>query len=132
MTAENFDDDNGLRLETVGSFYIHDFINFSLGISFPLQNVTESFRFENNGPNSGIDINLLWANNITLQNIQTVSLGKMVTVNNSFEISNSETLSTIELQQLKFIGNSLYIQNNSNLANIELNSLKTIGESLVM
>jgi hypothetical protein len=132
MTPENLADSEGLRLESVGSLYIHDcFNNFSLDV-LPLQNITESLIFEDNGPNSGINLDILWANNITLRNVQGFSFEKMVAVNNSFEISNSDNLTTIAFESLHFIGGSFYIQNNPNVEYIGINSLKTIGESFVM
>jgi len=82
---------SGLAMASIGALYIHDNFNLTIGVlSFlRLRNITNSFIFENNGPDSQIVMNLLWANNITLRNVQSIDFQRMIAVNNSFEISNS-------------------------------------------
>ncbi|PMD32393.1 hypothetical protein L207DRAFT_590683 [Hyaloscypha variabilis F] len=124
---------SGLAMASIGSLYIHDNFNLTIGVlSFlRLRNITNSFIFENNGPNSQIVMNLLWASNITLRNVQSIDFQRMIAVNNSFEISNSENLTDIGSDVLGFIGGS-FVQNNPNLQRVGLAGLKSTGGSLVI
>jgi hypothetical protein len=133
MTAENTVN-SGFVVESFGTLYVHDNFGLTIGArSFPhLQNITESFIFENNGPNSQIFMELIWANNITLRNIQLVELNSMIAVNDSFEISNSVNLTGARFPALSLLGGSFYIQNNPILQGVGWGNLTTIGGSLVV
>jgi hypothetical protein len=93
----------GLKgLTSAGSFYIHDCLSL-LGIGLlSLQNITDYFRVEENGPDMGVALGIQWANNIMLRNIQDIYLDHMVAVNGSMEISDSYNLTQTSINTLKF------------------------------
>lgn len=117
-------------LESVGTLYIHDCYNISIGPT-RLQNVTEWLHVEDSTWDLGFTLDIAWANNITLRNVQNVNLDFMVAVNESFEISDSP-LTGIGLESLRFIGGSLYVQNNPDIEAVTINGVGTIGESLII
>lgn len=78
-----------------------------------------------------INLGILWANNIILRNIRSITLDGMVEVNGSMEISDSLNLSEIELGDLRSVGASIYIENNPNLNAIAFPSLTSIGGSFI-
>jgi hypothetical protein len=126
MIGENFW--AGLaRLESVGGLYIHDCPNMSIPRDQPLQNVTNSLVVENNGLDFGIYSNILWIYNMTMRNVQSFELNKLVAVNNSLEISSCDGLTTIDFESLKSIGGDFYVANNPSLTGLGVPSATSIG-----
>ena len=118
-------------LTSAGSFYIHDCLSL-LGIGLlSLQNITEYFRVEDNGPDMEVALGIQWANNLMLRNIQDIYLDHMVAVNGSMEISDSYNLTQISINTLKFVGANIYIENNPNLKFVGLQFLTSIGGSFI-
>lgn len=125
MNAENFRE--GLpRLESIGDLYIHDCTNLSIP-RLSLQNITSSLRVEDNGPDFDIFLDILWAYNITMRNIRSFSLDRMIVVNNSLEISSSAGLTEIGFESLNSIGGDFYVANNPSLTALGIPSVTSIG-----
>lgn len=119
-------------LESVGTLYIPDCYNISVGPT-GLKNITEWLRVEDYTWDLGFNLDILWANNITMRNVQSFGFQFMVAVNNSFEISDSNfTAGGFGFEALRFIGGSLYVQNNPGLEAVTINGVNAIGESLII
>lgn len=129
MTGENLKE--GLaRLQSVGTLYIHNCLNIDLALQ-ALHNITEHLVVEDNGPDTDVVLPIQWANNVTLRNINGLTLDHLVAVNGSMEISNNHNLTSAEIGSLESIGASLYIENNPSLTIVAINSLRSIGGSFV-
>lgn len=125
MTIESFRESFS-PLETIGELYIHDCTNLSL-ISFSLQNITRSLRVEDNGPDFSVMLPIQWAYNITMRNVKSIGLDRMVVVNDSMEISGSDGLTEIDITSLNSIGGDLYVANNPSLTFFAMPSVTGIG-----
>jgi hypothetical protein len=130
ITEENMREGLG-GLQSASVIYIHGCLDLLDILLFALKNITEYFRAEDNGPGMGINLGILWANNVILRNIQSITLDGMVEVNGSMEISDSLNLTEIELGDLRSVGASIYIENNPNLNAIAFPSLTSIGGSFI-
>jgi hypothetical protein len=126
ITTENFAR-GWAGVESVGDLYIHDCPNMSIPLYAPLQNITNSLVVENNGLNFGFSSNVLWIYNMTLRNVQSFGLNKLVAVNNSLEISNCDGLTDVDFESLKLIGGDLYVANNPDLTFISMSAATSIG-----
>lgn len=89
----------------------------SLDISFNSQSVQATFD------------SLEWANNITFQDVQSISLQNLTKVNASLGFINN-TIQGLSLPQLTEIGGSLAVVSNSKLTNASFPLLKTVGGGL--
>ncbi|CAI4055424.1 Ecm33p SKDI_02G1830 [Saccharomyces kudriavzevii IFO 1802] len=97
-----------------------------------LQSVSDSLQFSSNGDNTTLAFdNLVWANNITLRDVNSVSFGSLQTVNASLGFINN-TLPTLNLTQLNKVGQSLSIVSNDELSKAAFNNLTAIGGGFII
>ncbi|SCU93563.1 LAFA_0F17062g1_1 [Lachancea sp. 'fantastica'] len=141
------------NLEKVSVFNVNNNRGLSK-INSQLQSVSDALQVSYNGQDANVKFDsLLWANNITVSNVSSISLGKLQSVNaslgfieNSIEGLNLSTLGSVggalsiigneELTEANFsnltqIGGALLIANNTKLVQIDgFSNLKTVGSAL--
>lgn len=96
-------------------------------INMQLGNVTKSMTIEANG--NAVDVtlpNMIWAYNITMRNVSTVSMPSLRTVNGSLGFY-SNTFDAVSAANLTSVGGSLSFVSNTDLANVSMPMLRTIG-----
>ena len=149
---------DGINLATCGTMDINN-NNRLLTFSTQVANITQSLNIDSNGKQLQLSLpNLIWAANMTLRNVSSVSMPSLATVNGSLgfyenyftevlapnltSVGNSGTnvgslafvanpsLTNISMPLLKSIGGADQIANNSALTAIDFSSLSTIGGSL--
>lgn len=118
---------DGINLQTVATFYIAN-NNFLSRMSLQLANVSNTFTVEANGGQDPVDVvlpNLIWANNMTFRNCNTISIPSLQALNGSmgFFSGGFDTLSTANLTS---VGGSLIFSDNSNMVNISMPLLTRI------
>ncbi|CAI4260703.1 CPA_1a_G0002760.mRNA.1.CDS.1 [Saccharomyces cerevisiae] len=97
-----------------------------------LQSVSDSLQFSSNGDNTTLTFDdLVWANNITLRDVNSISFGSLQTVNASLGFINN-TLPSLNLTQLSKVGQSLSIVSNDELSKAAFNNLTAIGGGFII
>ena len=97
-----------------------------------LESVSDSLQFSSNGDNTTLAFdNLVWANNITLRDVNSISFGSLQTVNASLGFINN-TLPSLNLTQLSKVGQSLSIVSNDELSKAAFSNLTTVGGGFII
>ncbi|AJQ08105.1 AHL_G0002740.mRNA.1.CDS.1 [Saccharomyces cerevisiae] len=97
-----------------------------------LQSVSDSLQFSSNGDNTTLTFDdLVWANNITLRDVNSISFGSLQTVNASLGFINN-TLPSLNLTQLSKVGQSLSIVSNDELSKAAFSNLTAIGGGFII
>ncbi|CAI4059747.1 hypothetical protein SUVZ_04G2910 [Saccharomyces uvarum] len=97
-----------------------------------LESVSDSLQFSSNGDNTTLAFDdLVWANNITLRDVTSISFGSLQTVNASLGFINN-TLPALNLTQLAKVGQSLSIVSNDELSKVAFTNLTSIGGGFII
>ena len=97
-----------------------------------LESVSDSLQSSSNGDNTTLAFdNLVWANNITLRDVNSISFGSLQTVNASLGFINN-TLPSLNLTQLSKVGQSLSIVSNDELSKAAFSNLTTVGGGFII
>lgn len=119
---------DGINLETVSMLNINNnpyLKNFSTQIA----NVTGSFNMDSNAANLDLQLpNLIFAYNMTLRNISTISMPSLASVNTTLGFY-GDYIQSIAAPNLTTIGGDLAIVANSQLTNISMPELTTVSHS---
>jgi len=118
---------DGINLDTVATLDINN-NNRLKTFSTQVANITDGLNIDSNGQNLEVSFpNLIWAANMTLRNISSVSMPSLATVNGSLGFYGNY-FTSVSAPNLTSIGSgSLAIVANADLANISMPLLKTIG-----
>ncbi|CDO51444.1 hypothetical protein DV495_001148 [Geotrichum candidum] len=122
---------DGLDLRTVDTLNINN-NRFLTTLNFNLESVSNILDFSSTGNN--VEVNfpfLVWANNITLRDINSVSLPNVTKINSTLSFTNN-TIESISLPKLKDVGGSLAIVSNSQLVNATFPKLESIGGAFLV
>jgi len=143
---------SGINLQVVDTMFITN-NNYLNNINMQLGNVSTSLTIEANGRNVTANFpNMMWAYNITMRNITSVSMPSLGSVNGSLGFYSNEfaslstpnltrvggslsfvsntDLSSIDMPSLTTIGGGFQIANNTDLSSVEFDKLKSIGGAL--
>lgn len=147
--------DKLLNFKTIGTLNVNNNKNISSIDLSSLETVTDGLTLSFNGDNATVKLeNLLWAANLTIQDVADVSISSLESVNGSFVLAYNG-FDSVEFDSLTKVGSSLSIFandeleelslanlteidgefrlfNNSKLKDIELDSLETIKGALSM
>ncbi|KAI9729918.1 MAG: hypothetical protein M1818_008358 [Claussenomyces sp. TS43310] len=119
---------DGINLDTVSVLDINNnpyLKNFSTQIA----NVTGSFNMDSNAANLDLQLpNLIFAYNMTLRNISTISIPSLQSINTTLGFYGDHVESIIA-PNLTSIGGDLAIVANSALTNVSMPLLKTVAHS---
>ncbi|KAF2864128.1 hypothetical protein K470DRAFT_225266 [Piedraia hortae CBS 480.64] len=119
----------GINLETVTSIIIAN-NNYLDEINMQLGNVTERLILEANGRNvSAIFPNMMWAYNITMRNVSTVSTPSLASINGSMGFY-ANFFDSVAAPNLTTVGGSLSFVSNANAQNLSFPQLKKVGGGL--
>lgn len=117
---------DGINLQVADTIYIGN-NRFLQSVNMQLGNVTESLTFSNNGADLVAEFpNLLWAFNITIRNLTSVSVPSLASVNGSLGFYGNY-FESFSAPNLTDVGGSLAFVSNDKLSNITLPELTTIG-----
>lgn len=144
---------DGINLAQVGNFEITNNA-YLRSISTQVGNITKALTINNNGQNLELEFpNLIWAYNMTVRNVSSISIPSLKHVNSTFGVYGSymqgvsapnltqvegdvafvadSSLTNISMPLLESIGGGLLIANNSALLNITgFPSLKRAGGAI--
>lgn len=116
-----------LNISAADEIYIGN-NRFTQNISIGLANVTGSLTVEFNGRETLLDLpELYWANNITVQDIATINMPLLNTVNDTLNIS-STSLKALNLPNLGSVKRNLAIFNNAQLSQLQVPGLLQLQE----
>ena len=97
-----------------------------------LKYVTESLQFTFNGMETAVKFDdLIWANNITLRDVDSASFANLQYVNASFGVINN-TLTDLNLNQLVRVGQGFAVESNDGLTTVSADNLTFVGGGLVL
>lgn len=97
-----------------------------------LESVSGALQFASNADETAVSFdNLIWANNITLRDVQNASFAKLESVNASLGFINN-TISTLNLTHLSKVGQSLSVVSNDDLTQLSFLNLTSVGGGLVV
>lgn len=97
-----------------------------------LETVSDSLSLSSNSDEVTVSFdNLIWANNITLRDVNAASFDSLQAVNSSLGFINN-TIPSLKLNKLKTVGQTLSIVSNNNLTIADFNNLTTIGGGFVV
>lgn len=116
----------GITLETVNTLSINNNLNLNQ-IEMPITSVSDQVDVSYNGECDISFPDLIWANNLTFQDVQSVSTPKLSTVNASY-ILISNNFEKLSAPNLTTVG-GLSIIKNDNLESISFPKLSTIGSA---
>lgn len=118
-------------LEEVVVFNINN-NRYLTSLKSSVKTVSDSLQFSFNGDQSSLTFDdLLWANNITLRDVDEVSFKKLESVNSSLGFINN-SISSLSVDNLKSVGQSFSIVSNDDLTSVSFANLSTIGGALVV
>ena len=101
-------------------------------IKSPVETVTDSLQFSFNGNQTKITFDdLIWANNISLTDVHSVSFASLRKINSSLGFINN-SISSLNFTKLNSIGQTFSIVSNDYLKNLSFSNLSTIGGALVI
>ncbi|EHN03163.1 Pst1p [Saccharomyces cerevisiae x Saccharomyces kudriavzevii VIN7] len=101
-------------------------------IKSPVETVTDSLQFSFNGNQTKITFDdLVWANNISLTDVHSVSFASLRKINSSLGFINN-SISNLNFTKLNTIGQTFSIVSNDYLKNLSFSNLSTIGGALVI
>ncbi|KAK6201264.1 uncharacterized protein RJT21DRAFT_113898 [Scheffersomyces amazonensis] len=114
---------------TVGVLNINNNKNIS-SINLPLETVTDTLLLSFNNDHAEIVLDdLIWASNLTIQDVSSVSLKNLTAVNGSL-ILGYNTFTQVAADNLETVGVNVEIFANDDLTKISLSNLTTIGGEL--
>lgn len=97
-----------------------------------LESVSGALQFASNADETTVSFdNLIWANNITMRDVQNISFAKLQSVNSSLGFINN-TVSHLNLTKLGKIGQTLAVISNKNLDQLDFHNLSSVGGGLVV
>lgn len=97
-----------------------------------LESVSEALQISFNGQSTEVSFdNLVWANNITLNDVESATFASLQTVNASLGFINN-TISNITLAKLTKVGQSLSFTSNDELTVLDCSNLTSIGGGFVV
>lgn len=123
---------DGINLKTVSSLNINN-NNRLKTFSTQVANITGSLNIDSNGKLLDVSFpNLIWAANMTLRNVSTLSIPSLATVNGSLGLYENY-FSSVAAPNLTSVGNTGTLQGslafvaNPSLANISMPQLQSVG-----
>lgn len=120
----------GLNLEECNSFYIAN-NNQLQEISLQLANMSGAITVQYNGDRLQVEFpNLEWAQNITFQNVRSISMPSLYAVNGSLGFDENVGLTNLSCPNLARLDESLTIANNDDLESISFPKLEQVGGAL--
>jgi hypothetical protein len=121
----------GINLQTVENININNNPYLTL-INTQITNVTQSFTIDANAQNLKVELpNLIFAFNMTLRNISSISIPSLESVNTTLGFY-GDYLTSIMAPNLTSVGGDLAIVANAELTNISMPELTTVGGGLTI
>lgn len=116
----------GIDLKKCSDFYLAN--NRMLqDFSMQLQNVTGSITVQSNGDRMNVTFpNLQWAQNITIDNVLSVSMPSLYAVNGSIGFNENEELTSLSLPNLTRVDEAFIIADNNNLKSFSVPQLAQV------
>ncbi|QLL32202.1 hypothetical protein HG536_0C03710 [Torulaspora globosa] len=97
-----------------------------------LETVSQALEFSSNGNDANVTFDsLLWANNITLRDVDSASFASLTAVNASMGLINN-SISSLNLSNLSSVGGSFAVISNDQLTEIDCSNLTTVGGGFVV
>ncbi|KFY50819.1 hypothetical protein V496_09148 [Pseudogymnoascus sp. VKM F-4515 (FW-2607)] len=122
---------DGINLATVDSFEITNNA-YLREIETQVGNISQALIINNNGPNLKLTFpNLIWAFNMTVRNVSSLSIPSLKVVNSTFGVYGSYMESVIAPNLTKVGGDVAFVADSS-LTNISMPLLETIGGGLLI
>lgn len=122
---------DGINLATVDSFEITNNA-YLRTIETQVGNITEALIINNNGPNLELTFpNLIWAFNMTVRNVSSLSIPSLTVVNSTFGVYGSY-MEEVLAPNLTKVGGDVAFVADSSLTNISMPLLQTIGGGLLI
>jgi hypothetical protein len=122
---------DGINLATVDSFEITNNA-YLRKIETQVGNISQALIINNNGPNLELTFpNLIWAFNMTVRNVSSLSIPSLKVVNSTFGVYGSYMESVIAPNLTKVGGDVAFVADSS-LTNISMPLLQTIGGGLLI
>lgn len=122
---------DGINLATVGNFEITNNA-YLRKIETQVGNISQALTINNNGPNLELTFpNLIWAFNMTVRNVSSISIPSLKSVNSTFGVYGSYMESVIAPNLTKVGGDVAFVADSS-LTNISMPLLETIGGALLI
>lgn len=122
---------DGINLATVDSFEITNNA-YLRKIDTQVGNISQALIINNNGPNLALTFpNLIWAFNMTVRNVSSLSIPSLKVVNSTFGVYGSYMESVIAPNLTKVGGDVAFVADSS-LTNISMPLLETIGGGLLI
>ncbi|KAK9463452.1 uncharacterized protein V1516DRAFT_661583 [Lipomyces oligophaga] len=115
---------DGISLTQVARLEVNNCLDLD-EISMPLQYVTDAVDISYNGATNVTFPSLVWANNLTFQDVSSISTPKLSTVNASYIII-SNTMKSFVSKNLTSVG-GLSVSKNDALTSLSFPNLETIG-----
>jgi len=95
-----------------------------------LGNITQSLTLQSNGRNvSATFPNLIWANNMTIRNVSSISIPSLAKLNGSLGFYSNEVPS-ISAPNLTMVGGALSFVSNTDLTQLNMPMLMSVGGGL--
>lgn len=117
---------SGISLETVETLNINN-NKYLTTLNFNLHSVSNILELSSTASDVTVTFPYLqWANNMTIQDISSVTLPNVTAINSTLSFTNN-TLKSISCPKLKTIGGSLAIVSNDKLTNVSFPVLKSIS-----
>lgn len=118
--------DKLLTFKTIGTLNVNNNKNISSIDLSTLETVTDGLTLSFNSDDASVKLeNLIWAANLTLQDVGDVSISSLEAVNGSF-ILGYNTFDTVEFDSLKTVGASLQVFANDNLLSLSMANLTEV------
>jgi len=117
---------DGINLNTVGSLEITNNA-YLRTISTQVANITSALTISANGPNLNLTFpNLIFAYNMTVRNVSSLTIPSLAAVNTTFGVYGSY-MTSIMAPNLTQVGGDLAIVANSALTNVSMPQLTSVG-----
>lgn len=112
---------------TVGTLDVDNNKNISSIDLSSLESVKDSLILSFNSDECEVKLDeLIWASNLTIQDVADFSASNLTAVNGTFSLAYN-TFESVEFKNLKEVGGSLQVFANDDLTEISIDKLKTIG-----
>ena len=97
-----------------------------------LESVSDALDFSFNGNQATVSFDdLVWANNITLRDVEAASFKSLQSVNASLAFINN-SISNLTLSKLATVGQTFSVNSNDDLTSLDCSNLTTIGGGFVV
>lgn len=117
---------DGLNFKKASGFTLAN-NNFLQAFSMQLQNVDGSILVQSNGNRMNVSFpNLQWAQNITIDNVPSISMPSLYAVNGSISFVANEELTTLSFPNLTRVDESFTINSNEQLKSFSVPKLTTV------